>query len=293
MKLDIGDVAFRGFSLVWKKPLVVLAWAAVYLFAMIVIFVGGGAILVAGAGGDASGIWNNPASAAGGIVFILVGFLLLSSAMLCAAYRVVLRPDASSFAYLGLGMTELRMALMLLALAVIAIVLGLVLMLLIGIFIAAALQGSEAGSLVASLIVWGFLAVLSVRFSLTGVVNFAEGKFGLVESWEITRGNFWTLFAVYLILFVFWIIISLLAGFIGTSIQVAMGLPNPWASLLPQAAPPLEPVSPMTTLAGFLVSIVINVVASAVNNMILYAPHAAAYAALTAPGAETTSEVFS
>ena len=214
--------------------------------------------------------------------------------LLCAAYRVVLRPEAGAWAYLRLGMTELRMSLLLLALIVIAFVVALILSLIVGIFVMAAFSGSAAGSLVTPLIVWSIIAFLAVRFSLVAVVNFAEGRFGLVESWEITRGNFWRLFAIYLILLVYLIGVSLLGGFVGGAIQAALGMPNPWAAFMPQAtaASPAE-LSPVNQVTGGLVVLAINVILTAVNTMILYAPHAAAYRALTRPAPDTTSEVFS
>lgn len=293
MKLDIADVAFQGFRLVWKKPLVVLAWALAYTLGLVVVIVGAGLMLYLGAP-DASTPFANPLTAAGGIVFFVVGFLLLSSMLLCAAYRAVLRPDAGAFAYLRLSMTELRMSLLLLALVIIAFIVALIMSLILGIFLGMALGGGEGGPLIASLIAWAVIAFLSVRFSLTGVVNFAEGRFGLVESWEITRGNFWRLFAVYLILIVYFIVISLLGSFLGGVIQAALGAPNPWAALMsPAAAPASGEVSPVDQLTGGLAAMAINILLAAINTMVLYAPHAAAYRALTMPPPETTSDVFS
>ena len=297
MKLDIADVAFQGFRLVWKKPLVLLAWALFYVVAIIVLIVGAALIVIVANGGNEAA-WDDPGKIWFAFLFFVVGFLVLGAVLLCAAYRMVLRPEAGAWAYLRLGLTELRMTGLLLALIVIAIVVALLLSLIMGMFVMILFGGSPSGgavgSVVTSLIVWALIAFLSVRFSLAGVVNFAEGRFGLSDSWDLTRGNFWRLFAIYLILLVWLIGISLLGAFIGGVVQQALGMPNPWAALMPAgtAATPAE-VTPVNQLTGSLVVLGINVVLSAANTMILYAPHAAAYRALTRPAPEATSDVFS
>lgn len=135
----------------------------------------------------------------------VVVFVVLAA----AAFRAVLFPEQSRFAYLRLGMDELRL-------------LGCVLILLVGFYllmIVAAIAGAMMMALVASsrggsaiflLLVGAAMIVLgawlATRLALAGPLTILRRKIVIGPAWRLTRGHFWQLLGAYiaimLILFV-------------------------------------------------------------------------------------------
>lgn len=291
MALDIGAVAFSGFRLIARKPWVVLIWAAAYLVALIGLMLVAFAILAASGGNFAPTSAANEPPAAMWLMFpvVLAGFLAIWSLFTAAAYRMVLRPEDSGFGYLRFGMTELR----LLGLFGVSALLWFALLFAISMFVTLLSLGTAGGSAALALLLWlpglALAAFLSVRFSLAGVINFSEGRFGLADSWRLTRGVFWPLFGVYAILAAL-----ILAVFIGLFLlsaisQSAAGMASGFSGLATAGDAGFGGPALAVTIVGLL----INLLISTANMIWLNTPHAAAYLALKPPPRDQTVDVFS
>jgi hypothetical protein len=178
-----------------------------------------------------------------GVFGLLVPIFLLAFVVLwAAAYRAVLFPEQQRFFYLRVGMDELRLLGTMLILVVGGIVLtllfGLVLGLVVGLI--AMILGAAGSALISFLtfvlLVGGWI-FLGVRLSLAGPLTILQHKVIIGPSWRATRGNFWRLFAAYLV------IILLLTVVYGVVALVQMG------SILPDMMRPTDPAAHARVLA--------------------------------------------
>ncbi|WP_442679732.1 hypothetical protein ACSBM8_00570 [Sphingomonas sp. ASY06-1R] len=147
-----------------------------------------------------------PASGAVGSA-ILVGllFVLLFTVLWAAVFRAVLRPEERSFAYLRLGMDELR----LLGAVLIVLVGGYLAFLVLGIFTgvivgiiggAAGLSaGVGIGAILGIALIVGAIWV-AVRISLFGPLTLVKRKIIIGPAWSLTQGAFWPLFGAYFVI---------------------------------------------------------------------------------------------
>ena len=293
MTLDVSRTAFRGFSLVAQKPWVVLVWALLYLLGFVVI--GAIAVGVAFAAGienftpqvDPTAPPNYPVGAMLAIIpVVLIGFLALMSVFLCGAYRMVLRPEEGGLAYLRLGAAEVRMMGLLFVSAVMW------LLLYFGVSLVAGMLGAITlgiGLLITIPAALALLLFLAVKMSLAAVINFAEGKIGIAESWKLTDRNFWNLFLIYLIVFAVLMVIGVAFFMIQTAAQGAVGMPTVFNLQAGQTAP--EYTGAALAVTGVL--FVAQMLVSSANMIFSYAPHAEAYLQLKPKPADRVGEVFS
>lgn len=214
--MDIGKVIGGGFRLVRERPVAVLVWGLVYMLAVIGMTFAMRPLMqsqMQATGGDPQVALANVGAMMGRIALFGLVFIVVYAVLFAASQRAVLQPERQGFFYLRLAMDELRQ----LALSIIFI-LGfyialLVVMILLGVLVA--LLGAATGSaeLTAALMVIEFIAmfVLSIwfctRFALAFPLTLLRGKIIIGESWRITRGRFWPLFAAFLIVFLVLILI--------------------------------------------------------------------------------------
>jgi hypothetical protein len=295
LTLDIGRTAFRGFTIVGQKPWLVLVWGLAYILAFaLVAGLTVGLVMAMGANFTApttpEAIRAEPIMAMVAVIPVATaGFLFLYAVFLCAAYRMVLRPEESAFGYLRIGMAELRLTGVLL--------LSVLMWLLLYFGVALVVTFVGVATLGIGLILWlpalALFVWLSVKLSLTAVVNFAEGKVGFSESWRLTRNNFWNLFLVYLILFAIMMVISIVLFALQSATQSMAGVPSIFDRLQPGAAPAgFTSATGPTGILIAIVGLVINLFVTAANLIFMYAPHAEAYLQLKPRPADKTSEVF-
>jgi hypothetical protein len=142
-----------------------------------------------------------------GMLFLTITLSLLVFVVLWAAvFRAVLFPKESRFAYLRVGMDELRLLGCVLALLIafylIIAICGIVLGLIVGL-LGAAIGGMGAVSATIIFSALGMLILglwLGTRFSVAGPLTLLERKVIVGPAWRTTRGNFWPLLGAYVVI---------------------------------------------------------------------------------------------
>jgi hypothetical protein len=308
MAFNASECAFEGFRVVRKHPAAFAIWCLFYLLAVIVI---AGAVLAtmaplilqfahpAAAQGAPFGApfaapfaapaqvaavfqHNLPILLVGAVVMIPLG-MIWSAMTACAIFRAVLRPDEKAFGYLRLGADEFRIIGLYLQIFVLFLAVGLAGA--VAIVAVEAAAGKGAGAVLGFLLL-GLLALLAyvfvgVRLSLCGPQTFAERRIDLFGSWRVTRGHFWGLFGMYLLLVVFLIGF----GIVNTLLQL------PFRGLSAQVAHGDVSGLPMLIGGGLLYAI-IAFVFGMLEVVVLAAPRAAAYRDLVPPKPEPAARAF-
>lgn len=203
--ISVGAALGEGFGLIRRRPLTVLAWGSILvglqvaswvLFAPYYLSVFGA--LVESGLGISTAISPDMQRMRGLQQLSAFGQMFVAVVIYCAAFRAILHPDRSSFAYLRLGPPELFLAILGVA-GFIALVIGLVIVTIpLSIFaVAIGATAGQHGGLVVGLVTMGFMFVAMIaallffgpRFALVGPMMVEDGKFHLFESWALTRGR--------------------------------------------------------------------------------------------------------
>ncbi|WP_422055850.1 hypothetical protein [Sphingomonas sp.] len=198
--LSVGRILEGAFGLVRERLAAVAIWTAIYLAGNIALMLSFGSIF---------GIATNPATAAdpSAVIGVMIPVYLISFVMglvgiilYAAAMRAVLRPDAGGFAYLRLGMDELRLLGLLILFSIVGFVLMVGFMILLGLLGVGAAMGSQSSGGTVIVMIVGMIAMFTVmlyfivRFSLAFPLTLHRGRITLGEAWRLSRGRFWTLF---------------------------------------------------------------------------------------------------
>jgi hypothetical protein len=221
--------------------------------------------------------------------------LLVSVVFQAAIYRAVLEPAKRGFAYLRIGGDELRL-----------IVVGLVLAILLGclftlaVFAGVALFAAgdgvphpwrgwiEAIGVIALVLV---CLVVPFRFLLAMPQTFAEKKIRIFESWGLTRGRFWKIVGIVLMLFVYLILIGIVTGVIRQVMFVGLGMSTgafDHMSDFEHIGDDLRGgLSRMLAAFGpaLIAVVIVQSIASTLLRVVATAPFARAYAEITGHGA--------
>lgn len=256
-KIAVGQALGAGFRLIGREPLAFAAWCGVYflLGAIPLAFTWADtqALYAELAAGDAEAAANAPWGAVETISLIVsLAYMIVMPA---AVMRAILFPADRNFFYLRFGPRELWLVLttlvmllmMLIAYFGAALVLGVV-----SVAIGVGAAGGAAGALVMVLIgflFWIGLFVgtiwLALRFSMAGVMSFAEMKLRIFESWSFTKGHGWRIFLVWLAMMAVVVGVSLIAfgGLVVASASAVSNGANPSAALLTQMSQASAPLA--------------------------------------------------
>jgi hypothetical protein len=211
-------------------------------------------------------------------------WLMVAQTILHAAiFRTVLEPKNSALASLRLGMDEVRLFL----LHILLFVLWIVFMALIvggcAAVFAAAYQAPNGTApwidAAAMLLAIALVIYVPVRLSLAAPMTFALKRIEVFGSWRKTRGRFWSLIGMMLVIIVFILVISMVTGGIQKVMFAVLGDWNQIASLQNLGSDPrvIIPAALHAVGPGLLAVLVIQAIADVLIRIAWLAPFAAAY----------------
>ena len=302
MTFSPTEAAFEGFRITREKPRAVLAWAALYL--AVNLFIAWLAIAMVGpdfaalqaaaksASPDVEATFGNLRKLAPFLALAVPIMLAVNAVLICAVYRVVLRPQERGMEYLKIGGDELRMAGLILVLA--SLGLGVVFVTGLAVGIITAVLGLIGGlapliDVLAALAALGVVLWGAVRLSLAGPLTFATREIHVFRSWPLTRGQFWPLLGTYVIAWAMGFVVMLVAAVMFAALLSAVILATGGSieTVGKLMQPDTSSVATFFTPA-MLLSQVFSAVLRTVFFTVVLAPPAMAYAALAGrPEAET------
>jgi hypothetical protein len=215
--LTVGTIVNGGFRLVRERPFSVAIWGLIYMAGAIAGFIlvlGPLFAMQAGMMGGGEAGPPNPLAMMGVVYLFDFGILFLLMVLMAAGLRAVLRPEESGFAFIRLGMDELRLFGLMLIFLVGFMVLSIAFAILFAIVLGATgamsggyapAEGSPFGriSWAVYALMLGFYALLfwlQVRLSPTIALTMIRQKIIIGEAWRLSRGHFWTMFGGFLVL---------------------------------------------------------------------------------------------
>jgi len=211
--LNVETILAGAFGLVRRRPTAVAIWSAVYFigvagFMIVMRPMFEAQAAIAGGADPAAAMAAMPAML-GRLLLAELGIFVLFMILFTATQRAVLRPEQGAFAYIRIGMDELRMIGLSLLLVILFYlgVLVLAIVLAVGVMAAAAgggLGGAVAIPILMILFLCSMLALtfwFQVRVSLMFPLTLMRGRISITEGWRLSRGRFWTLFGAYFIIF--------------------------------------------------------------------------------------------
>ena len=298
-----GRAIGAGFRVIGRHPLAVVMWAAVYLVFLLLpaiavlrsvlpdmVAAWQQAALHAGehARPDPAAMMALRSRAYGLQPALWLLSVVVNTVVIGAIFRSVLEPEKGRFGYLRLGGQELWLGLTYLVLTVMTVIMVFILVFPVaiaaGVSAAMAQHGTGSplmGLVVALVALGGFGVILWVllRLSLALPMSFAQGRFLLYESWDLTRGQALKMFGVYLVLVLGLAVLELAFVLtVGTRLyQATQADPNFWSHFADRVGQFVAPAWP--TIAGF--AILISVIGMAVRTVTV-APLAEIYRELTA-----------
>ena len=291
--LSAVNAALEGVRLIRAKPRVVLLWA-LYYFAFLIVLEGIAYFTLGGHMTELLAAMRNSPTEPTALErlihtvmpFILIGgaaFAVFQAMFTAAVYRKVLSPD-EVHSGLRLGMDELRL------LAVFALLLSLpAAMVFVDTYlflVTASLPDNMltvAFVALAVIATWVAVAVGLVRLSLAGAASVALGRLAIGDGWRLAGGNFARLLGAYLLATA---LSFLTLGVMNLVVRVVFGV---IAGVVGRGA--ASHGSGPTILVASLVLEVVVALIVACSYVILLAPPAAAYAALTGETVEPEGAV--
>lgn len=291
---SIGEALGSGFRVLGRKPAIALVWGLAYLVIAVGPIVLLGLMMIPGIVAAAQGGDAAESAAVMSMLGPIIAFYPISilasltaqAVLMGGAYRAVLEPEASRFAYLRLSGQELWLALVNIVMAFVLGIGALILLIpFMGLAGAAAMSGAstsvQGGAAVVAVLALAIgVAVLiwvAVRLSLAFPMTFAHRTFRLFESWKLTKGNTLRLLGLYIcvglvVMAVYLVLLGigggLMFGLVGGNLQaiesgnlagVGVGL-----------------------LAAFVIGLVLMSGFIGLVSLIAYAPAAEAYRQLSA-----------
>lgn len=281
--MNAADVLAGGARLVRTQPKAVAIWGLLYLVVCIALmavvrpmFADLMMMQQQAIAARAAGLPPPPppggVGAIFGAIFGLEAILfVVFAAIFAAAVRATALGGHDRFAFLRAGMDEVR----LLGLGVLLLLFGVILTLAVA--VGAGIAGAALGALAAPsegavvaitigmvIAIYAVLIWALVRISLAGAYTVLRGRIVVREAWRATRGRYWTLFGVYLLIgIVYFAVTIVLVGVANPGLLSAYGggmqSDAMQAALAQQQATFSDPFSPRL-LATWVVGAVIMAV---------------------------------
>lgn len=275
-----SDAALEGFQVIRARWRLVAGWCLFSIVGFVALLVLAflaiiGVTLFARTAEDA----NMLGGVVGGLIFILGGGAI-QWVVIAAFYRLELRPETPrGLLYLRFSLDEARLFGLWLTL-----LLAFVLLMTVGYLVLSWLSTiSGAASAAGTLVFLGGLVWLGIRTSLASPVNFATGRFGVAESWRLTKGRFWALFGMVLLAACLLLLIMVALFILTTLVQAAIG---GFHTLAPVQLS--DPQALAERPGAYVFALIVELVIAPIYIMIGLAPFLAAYRVLSQ--AETAEE---
>jgi hypothetical protein len=302
MGFSATEAAFEGFRVVRRTPTALIWWALLYAVLTLGSFAAMGAnvdsftemvriseeIEAASQGGaepsmeqvgEMMAVWGRAMAA---FAWILPLQLVVTSMLMAAVARAVIRPSERRFGFLRLSMDEVRVFVVTLVLSILMSLIAVASLIpaLIAVGAGAAMESGWA-VIPAMLLFFGAFALivwLAVRWSLAVPITVAERRMAFFDSFRLTKGRFWGLLGLAIIAIVMVIVISLLASVVIAPLTL-MGGASAFGRVDPE-----DPASvfQMFSLSNpwMVVQALVQAVVNALTVAVAYAPFAAAYVGL-------------
>jgi hypothetical protein len=309
---SIGDTAVAGLRLAKNRPMALLYW-----FGLSLLVGGAGSLLMlSGVGSDFSrlaaggaGGTADPKAVAqamgrmlGAMGLLIPLYLVFTAMMTTAAVRAVLEPHRRAFGYLRLGFEELRTIVVMLALGVMMMLAYIALLIVFAVVGGAAIVGGAAAGGEAAGGALGILVMLvlgiavfvgffwfATRMSLAVPQTFANKSINIFGTWALTKGAAGKLFLAYLLAFLIYVALSMVAGLVNLALiggsMASLGL-SADASTPPDLSRIFATMGP-----ALIVNLIISGVVGAIGMAVMVCPSAEAYRELGG-GAASEAEVF-
>jgi hypothetical protein len=271
--MSVGSIIGGGARLIRTQPRVVAIWGALYA----VVAIAGTLVMrpfIATimamsrqtAANAAMGIKTAPVfpgAAFGNVVMLELLFGLLIIVAFAAVVRAVARPTGDRFAYLRVGMDELRLLGLGILLILLVLLVELVALVIFGILmgISMAIIGKTAGvvvGVIVGIVLFGAAIYAQVRLSLAGVLTVMQGRIVIKDAWRATKGHFWTLFGAFLLMSLMYLVATIVIIAI-TSPQLF----SAYASMNPQAMQAAALQQYGTAETGISVGIIVRTIIGA------------------------------
>lgn len=279
------NAAFEGFRLAGRRPFLMLFWAAAYTVAILGLVATMLLILAppdtwrALFAGDTDALEKaafNPVRFMVAFPLVCVGVLVLTAMSRTAVFRAILRPKTRGLGYLAIGGDEGRQILLSLLIMLVTLT-GMIGALALGAMALRltpepyrVLAGVLAGAATVALGIW-----IATRLSLAAVQTFVERRVTLFGSWRLTRGRFWPLLGMWLLVFVLVMVASLVAT--GASyLPVLFSGAAPLSIDLRAGRVPAMPLE-TAALVGAALQSLIQMIGAILQAVVGIAPGAAAY----------------
>lgn len=291
MTFSASDAAFEGFRVVRRKPMLLVWWALAYIvfFGVIFALVGPGMISMVAAAErlEAAGPTADPAQVTTamapffGMFLVLVPLgMLIKAVFQAAVVRAVVTPAQSRFGYLRIGMDELRVVGVVLVLGLLLGVAYFAMALVVGVVagISAAAGGGALYILVGVAVIAAICALIwaAVRLSLAVPITVAEKRFALFDSFALTKGRFWSLLGMIIIVGVMCMLIALLSSAVMLPFTFLTGGMERLVQMEGQDLQAILAAAAPAVIAW----VIVNSVTSALMLAVIYAPFSVAYLAL-------------
>lgn len=291
MTFSASDAAFEGFRVVRRKPMLLVWWALAYIvfFGVIFALVGPGMISMVAAAErlEAAGPTADPAQVTAamapffGMFLVLVPLgMLIKAVFQAAVVRAVVTPAQSRFGYLRIGMDELRVVGVVLVLGLLLGVAYFAMALVVGVVagISAAAGGGALYILVGVAVIAAICALIwaAVRLSLAVPITVAEKRFALFDSFALTKGRFWSLLGMIIIVGVMCMLIALLSSAVMLPFTFMTGGMERLVQMEGQDLQAILAAAAPAVIAW----VIVNSVTSALMLAVIYAPFSVAYLAL-------------